>query len=497
MGRQRCRSSTDAPGAIGLAVPLSAAWLPLLAPLLAAGLDAAVGDPRRWPHPVQLMGAAIQFLRQPLEHWAGDRPRRLRLAGLLITVTLLAASLLAGLGLERLAAWGWRQGPSIGLISSLPLLLGLASALAGRSLEQAVRQVLELLPADSAHCPAQPRDALAGRPASDQPAAAPAGPAARTAGARLEASVGQNCELEVSAAPGRSPEASGEPGRELEPARQQLAWIVGRDTEALNEPEILRALAETASENAVDGLFAPLFWMLVGSALALVALSPAAGGVAPAAAPDGPRAERLAVPRARPLSLPGSRTLALPPSLPQGPHLAPPPSLPLPPLRSLPGALLPGPLSLAWGFKAASTLDSMLGYRRGRLRWLGTAGARLDDLLTWIPCRLVALTLPVAAGRPRQTWSLFRQAQKQGRPDPSPNAGVSQAAYALAANVRLGGVNHYGGEPRAKPLLAADQPAADRSAVERILALNRSLLRWWLLLWMLVGGALCWRLGRL
>jgi adenosylcobinamide-phosphate synthase len=90
---------------------------------------------------------------------------------------------------------------------------------------------------------------------------------------------------------------------------------------------------------------------------------------------------------------------------------------------------------------------------------------------------------------------LFRQALEQGRPDPSPNAGVSQAAYALAANVRLGGVNHYGGEARTKPLLAADQPPADRDAVERILALNRSLLRLWLLVWVLVGGAISWRLG--
>ena len=50
--------------------------------------------------------------------------------------------------------------------------------------------------------------------------------------------------------------------------------------------------------------------------------------------------------------------------------------------------MAPGPLCLACIFKAASTLDSMLGYRRGRLRWLGTAGARLDDGLTWLPCRL-------------------------------------------------------------------------------------------------------------
>jgi adenosylcobinamide-phosphate synthase len=136
----------------------------------------------------------------------------------------------------------------------------------------------------------------------------------------------------------------------------------------------------------------------------------------------------------------------------------------------------------------------MLGYRRGRLRWLGTAGARLDDALTWIPCRLVALTLPLAAGQPRHSWRLFRQALVQGRPDPSPNAGVSQAAYALAARVRMGGVNRYGGECRAKPILAADQPPADQDGVARILALSQRLLLLWLLIWIL-GASACgvWR----
>jgi adenosylcobinamide-phosphate synthase len=153
------------------------------------------------------------------------------------------------------------------------LVIALASALAGRSLEQAVAAVLKALAGD-----------------------------------------GQ---------------------KRLERARQRLAWIVGRDTSDLDGPEILRAAAETASENAVDGLFAPLFWMLVGAALWTAGQSG-----------------------------------------------------------------WPGPLALAWAFKAASTLDSMLGYRRGRLRWLGTAGAKLDDLLTWLPCRLVALSLPLAAGRP-------------------------------------------------------------------------------------------------
>lgn len=207
---------------------------------------------------------------------------------------------------------------------------------------------------------------------------------------------------------------------DLQEARRRLAWIVGRDVTGLSETEILRAAAETASENAVDGLFAPLFWMLLGAAVWAWTLQ--AGGA----------------------------------------------------------VLLPGPLALAWGFKAASTLDSMLGYRRGRLRWLGTAGARLDDGLTWLPCRLVALSLPLAAGRPGACRRWLAAALREGAADLSPNAGVSQAAYAYAAGVRLGGLNRYADGLRAKPLLAADQPPANRGAVLRILALSDRLQLLWL-----------------
>jgi adenosylcobinamide-phosphate synthase len=322
-------------------------WLILLVPT-ACGLDRLVGDPQPCLHPVQVMGWAIGALRGPAEAWAADAPRRLRLAGLGLTLLVVGGSVLAGWAIERLAL----RFPPLGL----PLLLvGLASALAGRSLEQAVRDVLAALP-------------------------------------------------------------------DLPKARSRLAWIVGRNVAGLPESEILRAAAETAAENAVDGLFAPLFWMLVGVALWC--------------------------------------------------H----------------GFAGPGPLCLAWGFKAASTLDSMLGYRQGRLRWLGTAGARLDDLLTWLPCRLVALTLPLAAGRPLATAGLVRAALQEGRPDPSPNAGVSQAAYAHAAGVRLGGANRYGGGVISKPVLAMNCPSPDRRDVERILTLTNRLE----LLWLVVATAGGW-----
>jgi adenosylcobinamide-phosphate synthase len=49
-------------------------------------------------------------------------------------------------------------------------------------------------------------------------------------------------------------------------ARKQLSWIVGRDTEALPEPEVVRGTVETVAENTVDGITAPLFWAFIGGA---------------------------------------------------------------------------------------------------------------------------------------------------------------------------------------------------------------------------------------
>ena len=51
----------------------------------------------------------------------------------------------------------------------------------------------------------------------------------------------------------------------LNNVRKKLSLIVGRDVENLDTSEILRATAESASENSVDGIFAPLFWMFLGT----------------------------------------------------------------------------------------------------------------------------------------------------------------------------------------------------------------------------------------
>ena len=70
-----------------------------------------------------------------------------------------------------------------------------------------------------------------------------------------------------------SPRSLAEAGRELyylltvgnlAQARYKVGWIVGRDTNYLNEAEIVRATVETVSENTVDGIISPLFYFAVG-----------------------------------------------------------------------------------------------------------------------------------------------------------------------------------------------------------------------------------------
>lgn len=55
-------------------------------------------------------------------------------------------------------------------------------------------------------------------------------------------------------------------GRSLDEARQAVGQIVGRDTAALSESEIVRATVETVAESTSDGIIAPLFFLAVGGA---------------------------------------------------------------------------------------------------------------------------------------------------------------------------------------------------------------------------------------
>jgi len=56
---------------------------------------------------------------------------------------------------------------------------------------------------------------------------------------------------------------------DLNGARRQLAMLVGRQTDHLNEKEIIRGVVETTAENTVDGIISPLIYAVIGSFFAL------------------------------------------------------------------------------------------------------------------------------------------------------------------------------------------------------------------------------------
>ena len=126
------------------------------------------------------------------------------------------------------------------------------------------------------------------------------------------------------------------------------------------------------------------------------------------------------------------------------------------------GALLWGALGGPGGvlaYRAANTLDAMVGHRSPRYADFGWGAARLDDLLNWLPARLAAtlaaLCAPVVGGSIRETWGIVR---RDGGAHPSPNAGRVEAAFAGALGVRLGGPLSYGGVAELRPTLGAGRP---------------------------------------
>jgi adenosylcobinamide-phosphate synthase len=120
---------------------------------------------------------------------------------------------------------------------------------------------------------------------------------------------------------------------------------------------------------------------------------------------------------------------------------------------------LGGPV-LAVLYKAANTLDSMVGYRNERYRELGWASARLDDLLNLIPARLTGVLMALAAWPlGLDPWGALKMMGRDARKPASPNAGFPEAAAAGALGVQLGGPASYFGKQVEKPVLGdPDRP---------------------------------------
>ena len=106
-----------------------------------------------------------------------------------------------------------------------------------------------------------------------------------------------------------------------------------------------------------------------------------------------------------------------------------------------------GGLPLAVLYRAANTMDSMLGYKNERYLYFGRIPARLDDVLNFIPARLTAVLFIMAAGLLHfDHRHAFKIMQRDANKHPSPNGGYAEATLAGALHIRLGGENYYFGQ---------------------------------------------------
>jgi cobalamin biosynthesis protein cobD len=120
-------------------------------------------------------------------------------------------------------------------------------------------------------------------------------------------------------------------------------------------------------------------------------------------------------------------------------------------------------------YKMVNTLDSMIGYRTARYREFGRWAARIDDIANYIPARLTAVLMIVAAGKPQLLGFVFRY----GKEHASPNSGYPEAALAGILNCRFGGTHCYFGETVYKPYIGENERNMTTADMIKAVAINR------------------------
>ena len=119
-------------------------------------------------------------------------------------------------------------------------------------------------------------------------------------------------------------------------------------------------------------------------------------------------------------------------------------------------------------YKMINTLDSMIGYRTDRYKDFGCWAAHIDDVANWIPARLTALLMVLAAGRP----GLLGFVHKYGRNHASPNSGYPESALAGILDCRFGGTHTYFGQEFYKPYIGHNDRLLTTNDARRAIRIN-------------------------
>ena len=202
--------------------------------------------------------------------------------------------------------------------------------------------------------------------------------------------------------------------------KEKVQRIVSRDVRASSIEHLLRSSTESLTENSVDGIFGPLFWMFIGIVLMNFSI------------------------------------------------------------------FLPGPLSLGFSYKAISTLDSMIGYKYDYFRYLGFFSAKIEDIFTFIPSRLVLITLPIVSSKVNEYISIIKKSYLDGKKYDSPNSGISEAIFAYISGIQLGGESKYNNKIIKKPIINANGGICTGEKINLICQLILRLQFLWIIIFILI-----------
>lgn len=138
-------------------------------------------------------------------------------------------------------------------------------------------------------------------------------------------------------------------------------------------------------------------------------------------------------------------------------------------------------------YKAVNTMDSMVGYKNDKYRYFGTAAAKLDDILNFVPARVSGVCMILAAFLcgfdGRGALRIFLRDRKKHA---SPNSAQTESACAGALNIQLAGNASYFGEVYKKPFIGdpiREIEAADIKKAVKLMYFSSGVL--------IVGGILC------
>lgn len=138
-----------------------------------------------------------------------------------------------------------------------------------------------------------------------------------------------------------------------------------------------------------------------------------------------------------------------------------------------PGALL---------YRLANTLDAMWGYKTESFLHFGWFAARFDDVLNYLPARLVIYSYAVCGN-----WnSAIRSSRQPSARIKSPNAGPVMAAGAGALGVKLGGEAPYFGKMESRPVWGEGDKPTPKHLEDAILLVDKSVYLWGLVICLLL-----------